>query len=138
MKIIEVNALDNGAHRNQETNMTLPIIPDGWAVIPDSMEVPNTFPFVNVEAELIPINSPKNPYYIEPEIDQAGNIIDMGEVSPISENAGDAIYIVTSLAEGVVPEPEPIPEPEPTAEEDLMQMAVDHELRITMLELGVE
>lgn len=36
--------------------------------------------------------------------------------------------------------PRPAPEPEaplPTAEEDLMEMALDHELRLTMLELGV-
>lgn len=30
-----------------------------------------------------------------------------------------------------------IPTPPPTMEEDLMQMTVDHELRLTMLELGV-
>lgn len=30
-----------------------------------------------------------------------------------------------------------IPKPPPTTEEDLMQMVVDHELRLTMLELGV-
>lgn len=29
------------------------------------------------------------------------------------------------------------PDPEPTAEEDLMSMTVDHEYRITMLELGL-
>lgn len=29
------------------------------------------------------------------------------------------------------------PDPEPTAEEDLMSMTVDHEYRITMLELGI-
>ena len=31
----------------------------------------------------------------------------------------------------------PEPEPEPTTEEDLMSMAVDHEYRLTLLELGV-
>lgn len=33
--------------------------------------------------------------------------------------------------------PEPGPEPEPTAQDDTDQMLVDHELRITLLELGV-
>lgn len=43
MKIIEIKALDNGAHRNQE-GVFFKIPPEGWAVIPDDMETPN-FPF---------------------------------------------------------------------------------------------
>ena len=46
MKMIEIAALYNGAHRNQTG--TFSTIPDGWAVIPDGMETPN-FPFGEVE-----------------------------------------------------------------------------------------
>ena len=46
MKILEITALPNGAHRNQAG--TFSTIPSGWAVIPDSMETPN-FPFGEVE-----------------------------------------------------------------------------------------
>lgn len=46
MTIIEIAALDNGAHRNQTWNLST--IPDGWAVIPEGMETPN-FPFGEVE-----------------------------------------------------------------------------------------
>lgn len=49
MKIIEIVALDNGAHRNQSCNIST--VPEGWAVIPEDMEIPNTFPFVNIEVE---------------------------------------------------------------------------------------
>lgn len=49
MKIIEIAALDNGAHRNQEG--TFRTIPAGWAMIPDSMEIPDTFPFVDIQVE---------------------------------------------------------------------------------------
>lgn len=49
MKIIEVRALSNGAHRNQTG--VFPVIPTGWAVIPDDMEIPASFPFVDVVAE---------------------------------------------------------------------------------------
>ena len=42
MRIIEITALSNGAHRNQTG--TFSTIPDGWAIIPDGMETPN-FPF---------------------------------------------------------------------------------------------
>lgn len=51
MTIIEISALDNGAHRNQTTPSPIPIL-DGWAVIPDGMETEN-FPFGEVTAEEI-------------------------------------------------------------------------------------
>ena len=50
MTIIEISALDNGAHRNQSGNIQT--VPDGWAVIPDGMETEN-FPFGDVTAEEI-------------------------------------------------------------------------------------
>ena len=46
MKIIEIRALDNGAHRNQTTTSTT--IPTGWAEIPADVSIPETFPFVDV------------------------------------------------------------------------------------------
>lgn len=50
MKIIEIAALENGAHRNQELFGTaFTKIPEGWAVIPEDMEIPATYPFVNIE-----------------------------------------------------------------------------------------
>lgn len=47
MRIIEINALDNGAHNNQEIMGAIPV-PEGWAVIPDTMTIPSTYPFVNI------------------------------------------------------------------------------------------
>lgn len=52
MKIIELLALSNGAHRNMESS-ALSAPPDGWAVIPEEMVLPDTYPFVGVEAEEI-------------------------------------------------------------------------------------
>ena len=51
MRIIEIAALKNGAHRNQTVfgGITLP---DGWAVIPDNIETQN-FPFGNIVVEEI-------------------------------------------------------------------------------------
>ena len=43
MKIVEIDAFKNGAHNNQVIDCAIPV-PDGWAVIPDTMETPN-FPF---------------------------------------------------------------------------------------------
>ena len=48
MRIIEITALENGAHRNQTGSFST--VPDGWAVIPASMDTPN-FPFGEVEVE---------------------------------------------------------------------------------------
>ena len=46
MRIVEIAALDNGAHRNQ----TAAVCPEGWAIIPDDMECAN-FPFGEIEVE---------------------------------------------------------------------------------------
>jgi len=96
MTIIEIAALENGAHRNQTLHGNA--LPEGWAVIPADMEIPSTFPFVEVTA--------KN-------------------------------GVVTSLVAGVMPEPAPEPTPEPTEEDDTASMLVDHEYRLTLLELGL-
>lgn len=47
--IIEIAPLENGAHRSQ--TWTGNNIPEGYAIIPDDMEKPDTFPFVNIEVE---------------------------------------------------------------------------------------
>ena len=49
MRIVEIQALSNGAHRNQSGVNT---IPKGWAVIPNDMALEN-FPFGEVTADEI-------------------------------------------------------------------------------------
>ena len=49
MYMLEIEALSNGAHRNQTFIGTLP---EGWATIPDDMVTEN-FPFGEVEVEEI-------------------------------------------------------------------------------------
>ena len=49
MRIIEIQALPNGAHRNQTGNF--PAIPTGWAKIPEDVPIPETFPFVDLTVE---------------------------------------------------------------------------------------
>lgn len=95
MRIIEIVARDNGAHRNQ--NASLSKVPEGWAMIPDDMEIPSTFPFVDIEVE-------------------------------------DGV--VVSMTDGVVPE-RPIVIAEPSAQDDTDAMLIDHEYRLTLLELGI-
>lgn len=45
MKIVELNALENGAHRNRKTDFNVEI-PDGWAIVSEDLSTPPTFPFV--------------------------------------------------------------------------------------------
>ena len=51
MRIVEIETLENGAHRNQTTSNPV-ILPDGWAVIPDDMVCEN-FPFGSFDVEEI-------------------------------------------------------------------------------------
>lgn len=47
--IIKIEAYENGAHANQST---IPrIIPEGWAVVPNHIDIPDTFPFVDIEVK---------------------------------------------------------------------------------------
>lgn len=94
MRIIEVVAQPNGAHRNQTG--TFRSIPDGWALIPARVTIPDTFPFVDIEVN--------------------------GKV-------------VVSMTAGIVPDVEETYTP--TAQDDTDAMLVDHEYRLTMLELGL-
>lgn len=50
MQMIEIVALENGAHNNQTFHG---VLPEGWAVIPPKMEPLESFPFGEVEAEEI-------------------------------------------------------------------------------------
>ena len=52
MLIVEIIALENGGHRNQKADyLTAANLPNGWAIVPDDMTIPNTFPFVNITVE---------------------------------------------------------------------------------------
>ena len=49
MRIVEIAALENGAHRNV-TYSNGGTVPDGWAIIPAGLETPN-FPFGNLTVD---------------------------------------------------------------------------------------
>lgn len=52
MLIVEIAALENGAHRNQKAPyLTAANLPEGWAIVPDDMAIPDTFPFVDITVE---------------------------------------------------------------------------------------
>lgn len=49
MRIIEIAALDNGAHRNQTVSGRISV-PEGWAILPDGLDTPN-FPFGEITVD---------------------------------------------------------------------------------------
>lgn len=49
MWVIELKTNPNGSHNDHRADHIMEV-PDGWAVIPDGFPVPDTFPFVSVEA----------------------------------------------------------------------------------------
>ena len=95
MKIIEIEALANGAHRNQDG--AFETVPSGWAAIPDDMPIPETFPFVDIETADVE-------HTRESEI-------------PGGEPETYTVPTVTVMTAGTVPAPEPVPEAPPTNEE---------------------
>lgn len=46
MNIIKIEQYDNGSHANQ---FNASVCPSGWAIIPQSMTLPQSFPFVDIE-----------------------------------------------------------------------------------------
>ena len=110
MLFIDLEANSNGSHRNMNCSDGVDIssLPEEWvrpAYIPDDMELPETFPFLeSIEAEEVT-------YYRVVEED-GENI----ETEPYT------MLTVTSMVAGVMPEPEPEPEAEPTTEEILNAM----------------
>ena len=73
MRIIKIQAEENGGHDNQTINGNIPV-PDGWVIIPDDMELPYSFPFVTfhyrkgvvTDMSPLPIPAPP-PIYDEPD-----------------------------------------------------------------------
>ena len=50
MRIVEILVQENGSHNNQTGDF--PVVPNGYAVIPEYIKTPN-FPFGDIEAEEI-------------------------------------------------------------------------------------
>ena len=115
MRIIEIEALENGSHRNQTGMFTE--IPEGWAVIPDDIETPN-FPFGEVET--------KDEDIIETETVIKKETVDGKEVKRCEEvqKVIGTRKVVTTWTAGTIPKAE---EPEtPVSELEQLRADVDY------------
>ena len=67
MTIVQIAPQSNGAHANQTTVNPLPEIPEGWAVVPEGLEIPDTFPFVDITAGKITVDPDTQPVSVGEE-----------------------------------------------------------------------
>lgn len=95
MKIVKIAPLENGAHANLNGDH-ITNIPYGWAMIPDDFLIPDSFPFVDIEAE-------EQEHFVDIETDD-------GKKKPFG------FKMMTVIGMKPLPIPEE-PEPEPTEEE---------------------
>ena len=52
---VEIKKLSNGSHIFQDGG---PLF-DGWAIVPENIQIPDTFPYVNIEVEQVERNGKK-------------------------------------------------------------------------------
>ena len=146
MHIICLTPIEDGVYNDHSAeHITQP--PEGWAYIPDDMPLPSTFPRLgSIEAEeltytrevevtktrLVPVLDNDG----NPMLDELGEPITQPEPYTDKEPQEYKMMTVTAMTEGTLPEIIE-EEPEPTAQEDTDAMMVDHEYRLTLLELGL-
>lgn len=132
MHIIQLKPLEVGVYNDHKADhITAP--PEGWAMIPDDMVLPSTFPRLgSLKAE--PIT-----YTYEVEVEKVNE--ETGDVEMVTEQRERVIMTVTEMTEGTLPEPV---EPEPTDNElqwqaitDLEIAQMEYEQALTDLEIEV-
>lgn len=80
MNLIKLEPLVNGAHENRNSPWET-VVPEGWAIIPSDVPIPDSFPFVDIEVEKIdgiktvvkmtPREIPQNDDAIKEQLEQA-------------------------------------------------------------------
>ena len=90
MNIIEINAFTNGAHRNQSGAN---VLPEGWAIIPDDIIIPESFPFVDIEVDGNIVTSMTARELPKPDI----SIIKQSKLDKIKQSCEDYICAGTDV-----------------------------------------
>lgn len=141
MNMLEIAALPNGAHKNQTFHGNLP---DGWAVIPDDMAIPESFPFVNIEAEEIThykdiqvvrdVTKTRKVVTVNEDGEEVTTTEEYTEQEMVTEYEPYGVMTVTSMTAGVMPEVKP-EEPKPT-QLDIIEAQVTYTAMMTDTLLG--
>lgn len=116
MWIVNLEANPNGSHNDHRADH-ITSVPDGWAMIPEDFPVPETFPFVGIEAEeLTYYNEVERTRKVTKErevqsFDDDGNPITVKEEYEVEETVTEQVpytcMTVTAMTEGTLPEPVP-------------------------------
>lgn len=116
MHIINLTPLEAGVYNDHKSDhITAP--PEGWAMIPEDMVLPSTFPRLgSIEAKEIT-------YTYDVEVEKQDE--ETGEMVTVTEQREKVIMTVTAMTEGTLPEPV---DPELTEEELQWQAITDIEI----------
>ena len=116
MHIIDLTPLEVGVYNDHKSdNISTP--PNGWAMIPEDMVLPSTFP------RLGSISTEEIDYPYDVEEEQVSE--ETGEKVLVKVTKHRKILTVTNMTEGTLPEPV---EPEPTNDELVWQAITDLEI----------
>ena len=117
MHIIQLDALEPGVYNDHyKSGISEP--PEGWAMIPDDMALPRTFPRLGEPPEVEEIT-----YQYEVEEERVDE--ETGEKVMVKVQKAHVILTVTKMTEGTLPALEP---PEPTNDELQWQAITDLEI----------
>lgn len=118
MHIICLTPLEAGVYNDHKADhITAP--PEGWAMIPEDMVLPSTFPRLgSIEAKEIT-------YTYDVEVEKQDE--ETGEMVTVTEQREKVIMTVTAMTEGTLPEPV---EPKPTEMEVLQSQVTDLQLAL--------
>ena len=116
MHIINLTPLEEGVYNDHKADhITAP--PEGWAMIPDDMVLPSTFPRLgSIEAKEIT-------YTYDVEVEKKDE--ETGEMVTVTEQREKVIMTVTAMTEGTLPDQV---DPELTEEELQWQSITDIEI----------
>ena len=109
--IIEILASENGSHRNQTVFGDVSL-PEGWAVVPNDLEKPKSWPFVDLIVE--DVTHYKTVSYLRDKtwIDDNGE--EQHTIEDVVEEVPYIVPTVTAMTEREKPEKPDAPEPSST------------------------
>lgn len=116
MHIIKITPSENGIYNDFMSEEDI-VVPNGWAIIPEDMEKPSTYPRLGG----LEVKEISYPY--EVEVEKVNE--ETGEVEIVTETRERLIMTVTKMTEGTLPEPEPYV---PTNDELQWQAITDLEI----------
>lgn len=121
---IQIEKNPDGSHAFQVGG----VLENGWAAIPENMELPDTFPYVNIEVDEIthPAIVAMSTKEVDGEYVEYEKVLvpEYTQLEVISMTEGEEIPVEEYVVEF-------------TVQDDIDAMLVDQEYRLTLLELGI-